>query len=105
MNRKSAFLGTAAGMWAAGALAADVEVINPDSYFPEGPLWHDGQLFEGARVLVADPEAQPVRILEVPAPYVTNLTFGQTEDVVFVTAATDAWEAPYPGQVFRVANR
>ena len=25
--------------------AADVEVINEESYFPEGPLWHDGQLY------------------------------------------------------------
>lgn len=61
--------------------------------------------FEGSRVLVADPKAQPVRILEVPLPYVTNLAFGKTEDVVFVTAASNAWQAPWPGKVFRVTNR
>jgi gluconolactonase len=61
--------------------------------------------FEGGRVLVADPKGTLVRILEVPAPYVTNLTFGETEEVVFVTAATDAWTEPYPGQVYRIENR
>jgi hypothetical protein len=36
---------------------------------------------------------------------VTNLTFGETEDVVFVTAASDAWSEPYPGQVYKIDNR
>jgi sugar lactone lactonase YvrE len=56
-------------------------------------------------VLVADPKGALVRILAVPAPYVTNLTFGETDDVVFVTAASDAWSEPYPGQVYKVDNR
>jgi gluconolactonase len=60
---------------------------------------------EGSRVLVTDPAGQLVRILPVPAPFVTNLTFGETEDIVFVTAATDAWSEPYPGQVYRLENR
>ncbi|MDQ0390889.1 SMP-30/gluconolactonase/LRE family protein [Labrys monachus] len=29
----------------APAFAADVKVVNPDAYFPEGPIWHDGKLF------------------------------------------------------------
>lgn len=61
--------------------------------------------FEGGRVIVASPEAELIRTLDVPAPYVTNLTFGATEEVVFITAATDAWEPPYPGKVFEVENR
>lgn len=61
--------------------------------------------FEGGRIIVADPEGKLIRTLDVPAPYVTNLTFGESEDVVFVTAATDAWTEPYPGQVYRVENR
>jgi hypothetical protein len=36
---------------------------------------------------------------------VTNLTFGETEDTVFVTAASDAWSEPYPGQVYQIENR
>jgi sugar lactone lactonase YvrE len=61
--------------------------------------------FEGGRVLVTDRQGELVRILSIPAPFVTNLTFGETEDTVFVTAATDAWSEPYPGQVYRLANR
>jgi hypothetical protein len=36
---------------------------------------------------------------------VTNLTFGETEATVFVTAATDAWSELYPGQVYKLENR
>jgi sugar lactone lactonase YvrE len=61
--------------------------------------------FEGGRVLVANPAGELIRILTVPAPFVTNLTFGETEDVVFVTAASDAWSEPYPGQVYKLQNR
>lgn len=61
--------------------------------------------FEGSRVIVASPEAELIRTLDVPAAYVTNLTFGESEEEVFITAATDAWEPPYPGHVFRIENR
>jgi sugar lactone lactonase YvrE len=27
------------------AVAGEVEIINAESYFPEGPLWHDGRLY------------------------------------------------------------
>lgn len=60
--------------------------------------------FEGGRVVVAEPKGTLVRILQIPAPYVTNLTFGETEQVIFVTAAIDAWTEPYPGRVYRVEN-
>lgn len=58
--------------------------------------------FEGGRILMADPAGLPMGIIAVPAPYVTNLTFGDSEQVLYVTAATDAWTAPYPGQVYRI---
>lgn len=61
--------------------------------------------FEGGRVLVTDPQGELIRILIVPAPFVTNLTFGESEDTVFVTAASDAWSEPYPGQVYKLPNR
>jgi sugar lactone lactonase YvrE len=61
--------------------------------------------FEGGRVLVADAEGALVDIVDVPAPYVTNLTFGDSESVLYVTAATDAWTEPYPGQVYRIETR
>jgi len=61
--------------------------------------------FEGGRILVADPKGSLVDIIDVPARYVTNLTFGESEDVLFVTAATDAWTEPYPGEVYRIERR
>lgn len=32
-------------VWTPGARAGDVEVIDADARFPEGPVWHDGKLF------------------------------------------------------------
>jgi gluconolactonase len=92
-----------------GDLAADPQGV--DIYMGPDGLKTDsaGNLyiaqFEGGRVLVIDPEGELVRILTVPASYVTNVTFGETEDVVFITAASDAWDEPYPGAVYRVDNR
>jgi gluconolactonase len=92
-----------------GDLAADPQGV--DIYMGPDGLKTDsaGNLyiaqFEGGRVLVANPAGQLVRTLAVPAPYVTNLTFGETEVTVFVTAATDAWNEPYPGQVYKLENR
>ena len=92
-----------------GDLAADPQGV--DIYMGPDGLKTDsaGNLyiaqFEGGRVLVTDPAGELVRILAVPAPFVTNLTFGESEDTVFVTAASDAWSEPYPGQVYRLDNR
>jgi gluconolactonase len=92
-----------------GDLAADPQAI--DIYMGPDGLKTDsaGNLyiaqFEGGRVLVANTAGELVRILAVPAPYVTNLTFGETEETLFVTAATDAWSEPYPGQVYKLENR
>ena len=61
--------------------------------------------FEGGRMLVTDPTGSLIDIIDVPASYVTNLTFGASEDVLFVTAAIDAWTEPYTGQVYRIAIR
>jgi gluconolactonase len=60
---------------------------------------------ERGRVPVANPVGELARILPVPAPYVTNVTFGEPENTVFVTAPTGAWSEPYPGQVYQLRNR
>jgi gluconolactonase len=92
-----------------GDLAADPQGV--DIYMGPDGLKTDGAgnlyiaQFEGGRVLVASSAGELVRTLTVPAPFVTNLTFGETEDTVFVTAATDAWSEPYPGQVYKLENR
>jgi sugar lactone lactonase YvrE len=41
-------------------------------------------------------------MIDVPAPYVTNMAFGAAgADTVFVTGAFDQWKPPYPGAVYR----
>lgn len=61
--------------------------------------------YGAGRVLVTDPAGVLLRSIDVSGKYVTNVNFGPTEDVVYVTAATDAWNAPYPGELYEVANR
>lgn len=53
------------------------------------------------RVLVANEEARLVRSIDVPAPYVTNMEFGD-HAAVFVTAAFEQWKPPFAGIVYRV---
>lgn len=61
--------------------------------------------FGGGRVLVTDREGTLIRMLEVPARYVTNISFGATEDIVYITAVTDLRAAPYPGEIYEAVNR
>jgi sugar lactone lactonase YvrE len=150
--------------WSTGVSASEIEVIVREASFPEGPLWHGGQLYyveygadtvrtwdgkENTTSLAAGRlravrggrggrRQRPGDLLrrqhpgqdqrqhragrgqpgagrrsrrraganpQRASPFVTNLTFGETEDVVFVTAATDAWSEPCPGQVYRLENR
>lgn len=59
----------------------------------------------GASILVVSPEGKLVRQLPVPGKYVTNVGFGADEGTLIVTAATDPWNAPYPGEVYLVENK
>lgn len=60
----------------------------------------------GGSVLVTDPAGERLlRQIKVPGKHVTNMGFGATEDTLFVTAAIDPWNAPYPGEVYEVPNR
>ena len=77
---------------------------------PDGlKLGPDGDLYicqyGGSRVLVTGTDGKLVRTIDVPGAYVTNVNFGATPDTVYITAATDAWTAPYPGEVYEAANR
>lgn len=54
------------------------------------------------RLLVVNEDRKLVRIIGVPTPYVTNVTFDPHQpDVVFVTGAFEQWKPPYPGAVYR----
>ncbi|HNB27134.1 MAG TPA: SMP-30/gluconolactonase/LRE family protein [Alphaproteobacteria bacterium] len=59
----------------------------------------------GGSILVVSPEGKLVRQLPVPGKYVTNVGFGADEGTLIVTAATDPWNAPYPGEVYLVENK
>ena len=59
----------------------------------------------GASILVVSPEGKLVRQLPVPSKYVTNVGFSADEGTLIVTAATDPWNAPYPGEVYLVENK
>lgn len=57
------------------------------------------------RFLVVDRQGKLIRVLKVPAgPFITNLAFGPTEGVVFVTTTYDELNAPYPGAVYQLPN-
>jgi sugar lactone lactonase YvrE len=60
--------------------------------------------FGAGRILVADSKGARVRTIKLPYKYVTNVAFGPRGKVLYVTAAKDAWKAPYPGAVFEVPN-
>lgn len=61
--------------------------------------------YGAGRVLVTDAAGTLLRTIALPAPYVTNVNFGATEETLYITAAIDAWNPPYPGAVYEAANR
>jgi sugar lactone lactonase YvrE len=61
-------------------------------------------LYEGGKVLVADPSGKLLASIDPPAPNVSNVAFGQDASVLYVTGVLDGSAAPWPGEVYRVAN-
>ena len=49
-----------------------------------------------------DKTAKLVRKIDVPAKYVTNVNFGPTVSTLYITAAIDANNSPYPGEVYEI---
>lgn len=86
----------------------DITKPTPKSDGYNGPdgikLGPDGNYYiaqnGSGRVLVTDEAGKLVRIITVPAPFVTNMAFGP-DGAVFVTGAFDQWKAPFPGKVYR----
>jgi sugar lactone lactonase YvrE len=83
-----------------------------DGYYgPDGlKVGPDGNVYiaqnGGGAVLVVDPTGKKLlRRLPVGSKYVTNLGLGPGGNPVYVTAATDPWKAPFPGEVYEVQNR
>ncbi len=61
-------------------------------------------LYEGGKVLVADPEGKLLATIDPPAPNVSNVGFGADASVLYVTGVLDPSAAPWPGEVYRIAN-
>jgi gluconolactonase len=81
---------------------------NEDAYNgPDGvKVGPDGNYYiaqnGSGRVLVVSEEKKLVRMIEVSAPYVTNVAFGpHGVDTLYITAAFEQWKPPFPGAVYR----
>ena len=88
----------------------DITPMTPGADAYNGPdgvkVGPDGLIYiaqnGSGRVLVTDQTAKLVRKIDVPAKYVTNVNFGPTVSTLFITAAIDANNPPYPGEVYEV---
>jgi sugar lactone lactonase YvrE len=101
---------------AGGALSERREFARVDAIAGGGPpLAPDGlktdargrlyiALYEGGQVLVADPSGKLLATIDPPAPNVSNVGFGADASVLYVTGVLDAAAAPWPGEVYRIAN-
>jgi sugar lactone lactonase YvrE len=56
--------------------------------------------FNAGRIVVVDPQARPLRVIEVPSPSAPNLAFSADGRTVFVTAVDEPATAPYRGTVY-----
>jgi len=81
---------------------------NTDAYNgPDGfKLGPDGNYYiaqnGSGRVLVVNEAKQLVRSIEVPTPYVTNMSFGPDGvGTVYITGSFEQFKPPFPGAVYR----
>lgn len=56
--------------------------------------------YGAGRVLVLSPDGSLLKEIPVAEAYVTNIAFDADYKRLAVTAAEDAWKAPYPGKVY-----
>ena len=61
-------------------------------------------LYEGSLVLAADGSGKLLARIDPPAPNISNVAFGPDASVLYVTGVLDAAAAPWPGEVYRIAN-
>ena len=61
-------------------------------------------LYEGGKVLVANPTGKLLATIDPPAPNISNVGFGADTSVLYVTGVLDPSAAPWPGEVYRIAN-
>jgi sugar lactone lactonase YvrE len=78
--------------------------------FPDGLKFDSkGNLYIASyskgRIAVVSPNKKLVRTIDVPSPAAPNLTFGSTEEIIYVMAVDDQSNAPYWGKVYEVRNK
>ena len=61
-------------------------------------------LYEGGKVLVADPAGKLLATLDPPAPTVSNVGCGEDSSTLYLTGVLDGSAAPWPGEVYRAQN-
>ena len=86
------------------AIAGSAQPLAPDGMKTDakGNLYI--ALYEGGLVLVADPAGKLLATIDPPAPNVSNVAFGPDQSVLYVTGVVDPSAAPWPGEVYRIAN-
>ena len=55
-------------------------------------------------MLVADPSGKLLATIDPPAPKVSNVGFGADTSILYITGVLDGSAAPWPGEVYRIAN-
>jgi gluconolactonase len=81
------------------------EIGEAANAYPDGiKLGPDGNFYIGefnaGRIVVVDPQARPLRVIEVPSPSAPNLAFSDDGRTMFVTAVDEPATAPYRGTVY-----
>jgi hypothetical protein len=101
------------GLACAPASAAPVTVIDPDAYYPEGPLWRDGKLLlvEYAFSHIKSRDGRRARRYCLRGansltPFNGHLLIARNDDNSLEldangTGAFEPWKPPFPGAVHR----
>ena len=61
-------------------------------------------LYEGGKVLIADAAGKLLATIDPPAPNISNVAFRPDPSVLYITGVLDPTAAPWPGDVYRIAN-
>lgn len=58
--------------------------------------------YAASHVWIVNQNGTLVDAITLPLPYITNIAFGETEDILYITGVEDAFNEPYPGTVYQV---
>ncbi len=58
-----------------------------------------------SRILMLDPSGGLLQVIKTALPYVTGITFGRQDNVIYVTSVSSLSEPPYSGAVFEFTRK